>query len=345
MVARTTGVRRRPWGRGFVGRGVEVVRPHDHVVEGAWLVKTQEPDLAGKQIGEVIIIKDLIEAIAELQTSKNSGFSNEYIHKLNDSDSLLAIQAIPMKDKEILLIITDITEERDRQERLYLTDRLASVGEMASGVAHELNNPLTSVIGLSQLLVDEEMPEETREDVKAIYSEAQRAAAIVRNLLTFARKHAPSRESTQINKIVEDVLMLRAYEHRVNNINVNTQFDPELPEITVDYFQMQQVFLNIVLNAENIMTEAQNQGTLTISTRRVNGNVRVAFVDDGPGIPSENLVRIFDPFFTTKEVGKSTGLGLSICYGIVTNHGGKIYARNNSGKGASFIVELPFKNQ
>ena len=285
------------------------------------------------------------EEVSELKASKQTGFSKEYQHKLSEVDRTLTIQAIPMRDKEILLIITDITEERDRQERLFLTDRLASVGEMASGVAHELNNPLTSVIGLSQLLVDEDMPEETKGDVKAIYSEAQRAAAVVKNLLTFARKHAPSRESTQINKVVEDVLMLRAYEHKVNNINVNTQFDSELPEITVDYFQMQQVFLNIVLNAENVITDAHKQGTLTIATRRVNSSIRVSFTDDGPGIPSENLARIFDPFFTTKEVGKGTGLGLSICYGIVTNHGGKIYVKNNSGKGASFIVELPIKNQ
>jgi signal transduction histidine kinase len=286
----------------------------------------------------------LTEAISEIQASKKTGFTKEYVYKSSETNRILTIQAIPMRDKEILLLISDVTEKWDRQERLYLTDRLASVGEMASGVAHELNNPLTSVIGLSQLLIDEDLPEETKEDVKAIYSEAQRAAAIVRNLLTFARKHAPLRESTQINKVIEDVLLLRAYEHKVNNINVNTQFDPELPEITVDYFQMQQVFLNIVLNAENVMIEAHKHGTLTVNTEHVNSSVRISFTDDGPGIPSQNLTRIFDPFFTTKEVGKGTGLGLSICYGIVTNHGGKIYAQNNPNKGASFIVVLPIKN-
>jgi signal transduction histidine kinase len=137
------------------------------------------------------------------------------------------------------------------------------------------------------------------------------------------------------------VLKLRAYEHRLHNIQVNTQLNPDLPEITVDRFQMQQVFLNIILNAEYFMTEAHNRGTLTITTQQLKNSVRISFADDGPGITKENLDRLFVPFFTTKEVGKGTGLGLSICYGIVTSHGGKIYARSEPGKGATFIVDLP----
>ena len=232
-------------------------------------------------------------------------------------------------------------KERERQERLYLTDRLASVGEMAAGIAHELNNPLTGVVGLSQLLLDEEVSGDIRKDLEAINSEAQRAAAVVRNLLTFARKHAPMKQAVQINAIVEDVLRLRAYEHKVNDIRVITQFDNELPEVMADYFQLQQVFLNIILNAEQAMIESHKGGTLTITTERVDGNIRVSFSDNGPGISPENMRKLFLPFFTTKEVGKGTGLGLSICYGIVTNHGGRIYAESESGKGATFVVELP----
>jgi PAS domain S-box-containing protein len=238
-------------------------------------------------------------------------------------------------------IARDITEQKKVQERIVVSDRLITVGEMASGIAHELNNPLTGVIGLSQLLVGKDMPDAIRKDVETICSEAQRAATIVKNLLTFARKHTPTRQPTQTNNIIEDVLKLRSYEHRINNIQVERQLDTELPEIMADYFQIQQVFLNIILNAEGAMAEAHNQGTLTITTERVNGNIKVSFTDDGPGIPRENLSRLFDPFFTTKEVGKGTGLGLSICYGIVSEHNGKIYAESKTDKGATFIVELP----
>jgi len=239
-------------------------------------------------------------------------------------------------------VARDITERRQMEEQLIVTDRLASIGELASGIAHELNNPLTSVIGFSELLMgDENTPDNVKEDLGIVYSEAQRAAGIVKNLLTFARKHTPIKQVSQVNSIIEDVLKLRYYEQKVNSIELNTQFASDLPEIMVDYFQMQQVFLNIVINAESAMLEAHNKGTLTIATRRVNNTVRASFADDGPGIAKENLSRIFTPFFTTKEVGKGTGLGLSICHGIVTEHGGRIYARSNTSNGATFIVELP----
>ena len=189
--------------------------------------------------------------------------------------------------------------------------------------------------------MDGDVPDDTKDDIGTIYSEAQRAAGVVKNLLTFARKHEPVRQLTQINGIIDDVLKLRAYEHRVNNIRINANFAPELPDIMVDHFQMQQVFLNIILNAENAMLESHNKGTLTITTQRVNDTIKVSISDDGPGIDKKNMSRIFDPFFTTKEVGKGTGLGLSICYGIVVEHGGRIYAQSELGRGATFVVELP----
>jgi PAS domain S-box-containing protein len=242
-------------------------------------------------------------------------------------------------------IIRDITEQKRQNERLMMTDRLASIGELASGTAHELNNPLTSIIGFSQLLMEREVPDDIREDLKVINSEAQRAADVTKNLLTFARKHAPVKQLGQINNIVEDVLKLRAYEHKVNNIAVVRKLHPDLPEMMVDYFQMQQVFMNIIINAEYFMTATHKKGTLTIITRRQNSSVVVSFADDGPGIPPENLKRIFDPFFTTKEVGKGTGLGLSICHGIVIEHGGQIYAKSQLGKGATIHVELPIDGE
>jgi two-component system NtrC family sensor kinase len=240
-----------------------------------------------------------------------------------------------------LISFADITEQKKQREWLTMTDRLASLGELASGTAHELNNPLTSIIGFSQLLLEREVPDDIREDLKLINNEAQRAASVTRNLLTFARKHAPEKQRNQINNIIEDVLKLRAYEHKANNIEVERQLEPDLPEIMVDYFQMQQVFMNIIINAEYFMTKEHNKGTMTITTKKQNDIAMISFTDDGPGIPPENLRRIFDPFFTTKEAGKGTGLGLSICHGIVTEHGGQIYAKSQIGKGTTFFVELP----
>jgi len=239
-----------------------------------------------------------------------------------------------------LISFTDITEQKKQREQLMMTDRLASLGELASGTAHELNNPLTSIIGFSQLLMEREVPDDIREDLKLINNEAQRAASVTKNLLTFARKHAPEKQHNQINNIIEDVLKLRAYEHKANNIEVERQFAPNLPEIMADYFQIQQVFMNIIINAEYFMTKEHNKGTLTITTKKQKDTVMISFADDGAGIPPESLRRIFDPFFTTKEAGKGTGLGLSICHGIVTEHGGQIYARNQQGKGATIFVEL-----
>ncbi len=238
-------------------------------------------------------------------------------------------------------VARDISERKKMEEQLIATDRMASVGELAAGIAHELNNPLTSVIGFSQLLLEKDVADDVKEDIKIIYSEAQRTAGVVKGLLTFARRHAPVKQLVNINSIIEKVLELRAYEQRVSNIQVNTRFAPDLPEFMADYFQLQQVFLNIIINAEHFMIEAHNRGTLTITTERTGDIIKASFSDDGPGIAEENMGHLFDPFFTTKEIGKGTGLGLSICHGIVTEHGGRIYAEGELGKGATFIVELP----
>jgi PAS domain S-box-containing protein len=244
-----------------------------------------------------------------------------------------------------LICFTDITEQKQQRERFIIADRLASLGELASGTAHELNNPLTSIVGFSQLLMEREVPDDIREDLKLINNEAQRAAKVTKNLLTFARKHAPMKQRTQINSIIDDVLRLRAHMHEENGIEVEQQLALNLPQIMVDYFQIQQVFINIVINAEYFMTEAHGRGTLTVTTKKQNDTVVISFTDDGPGIPPENLRRIFDPFFTTKEAGKGTGLGLSICHGIVAEHGGQIYARSWLGKGATIFVELPINDR
>jgi signal transduction histidine kinase len=237
----------------------------------------------------------------------------------------------------------DVTDRKEMEQRLIMADRLASIGELVSGIAHELNNPLTGVIGYSQLLMEKEIDKTIKDDLVVISSEAERAARIIKNLLTFARKHSPVMQLSQINNIIEDVLTLRSYEHKVNNIEIIKNLKTDLPEIMADYFQIQQVFLNIVINAEYFMIQAHHRGRLIITTEEMNAVVRITFSDDGPGIPAENLRSIFDPFFTTKEVGKGTGLGLSICHGIVTEHGGRIYSLSEYGNGASFVIELPME--
>ena len=305
------------------------------------LFKLKKNMVENKPIGELIVTPDLDQAIIKMLNGKEKNASTEFRYSVASSEKILLTNIFAMEEKNLLLVINDITEERQRQERLYLTDRLASVGEMASGVAHELNNPLTSIIGLSSLLTKQDMPDEVKEDLSAIHSEAQRCAKIVKNLLTFARKHTTSREPLQITEVVEEVLKLRAYEQKANNISIETRFPPDLPEVLADYFQMQQVFLNIILNAETAMFDANGRGTLRITGEAVNKHISISFSDDGPGISKENIRLIFNPFFTTKEVGKGTGLGLSICYGIVASHGGRIYAESEHGKGATFVVELP----
>ena len=238
-------------------------------------------------------------------------------------------------------VTRDITERKKMEEQLIVTDRLAAIGKMASGIAHELNNPLTGIIGFSDLLLAKDIPDDIAEDLVVINREAKRTVQVMRSLLTFARKHPEERQPVDINNIIQEVIVLRAYEQKVNNIKVNTQFAPDLPEIMANGFQLQQVFLNIIVNAEDFMIEAHGRGTITITTERLDGIIQVSFADDGPGIAEKNLGHLFNPFFTTKEVGKGTGLGLSISHGIITAHGGRIYAESELGKGATFIVQFP----
>ena len=298
----------------------------------------------GKEIGEIIPVPRLVEKISRVLSGAASQLQIEFKIKRGLKEMVFIAKCTGMQKNEVLVILHDITEEREMQERLYQTDRLASLGEMAAGIAHELNNPLTGVVALSQLILESGAPPEIQADLEAISSEGQRAASVVRNLLSFARSHTSSTQPVPVNAVIGEVLQLRAYEHRVNNIEVVTHFAADLPEILADRFQMQQVFLNVVLNAEQAMIETHGRGSLTVTTAQINGNIKISFADDGPGIPQEIINRIFDPFFTTKDIGKGTGLGLSISYGIITKQGGRIYAESQYGKGATFIIEFPLKN-
>lgn len=250
----------------------------------------------------------------------------------------------------VIEVLRDITErkrledrEKQMQRELNLARRLASIGELAAGIAHEINNPLTGILGFSEYLLRKNTDKNTREDLKVIYDEAMRAANVVNNLRTFARSYDSKKEFANINDILKKALELRTYEMRNSNIEVVTELASDLPLIKVDFHQLQQVFINIVMNAEQAITETKSYGKLSIVTKKIKNFVRISFTDDGPGIPAELLDKIFDPFFSTKTESGGTGLGLSICHGIVTEHGGKIYTQSKLGKGTTFFVELPVK--
>jgi two-component system, NtrC family, sensor kinase len=232
------------------------------------------------------------------------------------------------------------TQTRLAQERLLQSEKMSSVGQLVSGVAHELNNPLTGIMGFAQLLLLKDLEEPVRHQVETIYAEAERASKIVSNLLTFVRRRRAQKDASNLNTLIERVLELRNYDLRVRNINTQMELDPALPETLVDPNQLQQVFLNIIINAEQAM-KGDDEGTLRITTRASGRTITTSFRDSGPGMSGETVRRVFDPFFTTKEAGEGTGLGLTICYNIIEEHGGRIWAESEPGRGTTFQIELP----
>src|ERR1041385_7296644 len=229
------------------------------------------------------------------------------------------------------------------QEELIQSEKMSAIGQLVSGVAHELNNPLAGISAFAQLLLSEKrFPPDQRTAAEMIYAEARRASRIVQNLLTFARQHKPERPPTSVNQVLDDTLELRGYELRVRGIDVQRDYDEQSPETMADAHQLQQVFLNLITNAEQAMERAErDQQRLTIRTRRAGDLIRIEVEDTGPGIPPNLLERIFNPFFTTKPTGSGTGLGLSISLGIVREHEGRIWAENAPQGGARFVIELP----
>ncbi len=309
-------------------------------------------ELIGRSVLELIAEKDGARVIENRRRRLEHGYmgNDEYTYLRKDGSefpgevSNAVLRDVSGKPIGFISILEDISERKRMQEQLAIVDRLASIGQLASGIAHELNNPLTSVIGFSELLLERPLPSDIKEDVKIINREAQRTAQIIRGLLTFARKQGTEKTLVDINSIIQGVLQVRSYEQKVSNIQVNTGFAAELPQVMGNGAQLQQVFINIIVNAEQAMVEAHGRGALTVTTEQVGNVVRASFADDGPGINPEDMKQLFTPFFTTKEVGKGTGLGLSICHGIVTEHGGRIYAESELGKGTTFIVELPISS-
>jgi PAS domain S-box-containing protein len=231
---------------------------------------------------------------------------------------------------------------RRTQEQLLHSEKMAAVGQLISGVAHELNNPLTAILGYSQLLTaSADVGPQGIEYADKLYKQAQRTHRIVQNLLSFARQHKPERMAVHVNHVLEDTLALRDYDLRMKNIRVHLELAPDLPVTAADSHQLQQVFLNMVNNAVDAVLESSSDGDIWVRTGVRGDRLIVEFTDSGAGVREPS--RVFDPFYTTKPVGKGTGLGLSICYGIITEHGGTIRVRNVEPHGASFAIELPFQ--
>src|SRR5437773_5218934 len=303
-------------------------------------------ELVGQWFAPLLPDDELPKALMHFQKAlagETGLFETTFIRKDREYRTIQVTYSTPQKDEEVRCVIRDVTDQKMLQEQLIQSEKMSAIGQLVSGVAHELNNPLAGISAFAQLLLTEKrFPPDQRTAAEMIYAEARRASRIVQNLLTFARQHKPERTSTSLNQVLDDALELRGYELRVLGIEVVRDYDEDLPETMADAHQLQQVFLNLITNAEQAMEKSPRESQrLIVRTRRTGAVIRMDVEDTGPGIPPNLLERIFNPFFTTKPTGSGTGLGLSISLGIVREHEGRIWAENAPQGGARFIVEVP----
>jgi PAS domain S-box-containing protein len=258
--------------------------------------------------------------------------------------------ASPLFDTEnkvsgVIVSVRDITVEKKLEQQIIQSERLAAMGQMIGGFAHELNNPLTGILGMSELLQDSQSPEAIRKQLDMLQQQARRAVEIVQNLMYFSRPPEPGKAAIDLGELVQRTLHLHAYSLRKSNIAVDFLRDASIPSVTGDAHQLMQVFLNLILNSEQAIREVRDRGTLRIRLEKRDRSVAIIFQDDGPGIPPDILPNIFDPFYTTKRPGRGTGLGLSICKAILREHNGNVEAASGPGGGAVFTVTLPLPDK
>jgi PAS domain S-box-containing protein len=305
-------------------------------------------DMLGKKITDIEDHSPEMAALyRQVVSGKQSFASAEYSVRHRDG-SFRTMRAAgsqlvdaDAKISGVIISVRDITVERKLEQQIVQSERLAAMGAMIGGVAHELNNPLTSIMGVSELLQDTETNETSRKQLAMLQQQARRAAEIVQNLTYFSRPPAPGKSRINLVEVVERTLNLHAYSLRKNNVTVDFLKQAGMPYALGDPHQLMQVFLNLILNAEHAIRDARDKGTLRIRLGKGHDSVWVSFHDDGPGITKENLPNIFDPFYTTKRPGRGTGLGLSICKSVMKEHKGSIEAANSPDGGAVFTVTLP----
>ncbi len=264
--------------------------------------------------------------------------------EIRTGDRILLVNAIPMAGTDAgsaVLMFEDHTETRRLGDQLIQSEKMSAIGQLIAGVAHDLNNPLTSVVGFSDFLHESGVPAALREPLRIIRQEAERAANIVRNLLSFARRQEGERRVQPIRPVLESTLALLRNELMTRKVDATLETAPELPDVAINANQIKQVFLNVINNAAQAIASTGRPGRLWVTARPRPDGLAVSVADDGPGVPGEIAPRVFDPFFTTKAEGEGTGLGLSICQGIVKEHGGLITLEATPGGGATFTVELP----
>jgi PAS domain S-box-containing protein len=293
---------------------------------------------------------ELASLYRTVATGRSSLTSCEYgsRHKDGSWRTMLGM-ASPLLDAEggkptgVIISVRDVTMEKKLEQQIIQSERLAAMGQMIGGFAHELNNPLTSILGMSELLQEGETSEAKRKQITVLHQQARRAAEIVQNLQYFARPPAPGRSQVNLNELVQRTVQMQAYPLRKSNITVDFLPEPTIPAIIADPNQLMQVFLNLLLNAEQAIRESREKGTIRVRMGRQadSNSVWIVFQDDGPGIAPENLMHIFDPFFTTRRPGRGTGLGLSICKTVLREHKGTIEAASGPGGGAVFTITLP----
>jgi PAS domain S-box-containing protein len=290
---------------------------------------------------------ELLSLYRDLISGRRMFGSSEYGARHRDGAwRTMRASASPLFDAEgkvngVIASLRDITVEKKLEQQIIQSERLAAMGQMIGGFAHELNNPLTSILGMSELLQDAEVTDAARKQLVTLQQQARRAAEIVQNLMYFSRPPAPGRTSIDLGELIQRTLHLHAYSLRKSNITVDFQRETSFPTVSGDSHQVMQVFLNLILNSEQAIREVRDRGTLRIHMEKGEKTVSVIFEDDGPGIPADILPNIFDPFYTTKRPGRGTGLGLSICKAILREHHGNVEAASGPSGGAVFTVTLP----
>jgi two-component system NtrC family sensor kinase len=308
-------------------------------------------EIAGMSVDDLVVASAELSRRETIPEGQERGlWTGEHVHRRKDGTEFpAAVTLSHIRDSAdsivgLVIGIRNLSEERQIAEHLRRAEKLAAVGELVAGVAHELNNPLTGISTFAQLLLEENLQSEQAESVQLIKREADRAIGVIRDLLLFARKTEPRDVPVDINTIVQHTIRLRSYASRSSGIEVHTHLDPSSPQVRGDDQKLQQVILNLLVNAEYAMQDVHVRH-LSIMTRKEHDKVHIVVSDTGQGMPPDVTQRIFEPFFTTKPAGVGTGLGLSVSYGIIQGHNGSIAVDSTPNVGTTFTVTLPLSHQ